>query len=311
MPHQEYTTDSLNTFFARQLEFITPRLLDILFAELRAVKFLPVSNEGGPGIMNYTYRQYTMLGAAQVIANYATDFRNVGVAGEEYTVKIYPLGDSFQYTFQDMRSAMYGNMNLDQRLANTAARALAQLENTIGLYGLDEYNILGWFNQPNIPTAVVPADGAGGSTLFADKTPLQIVRDIGSLINNITINTKEVEIADSVVMATSTMTYLKSTPMSTLVPNISILSWLKDTYSDQIPMDNWKTLVELEDAGVGDTRMMIAYKKDVDKIFYLIPQPMEYLPLETNGVIWKQRLHERVGGVVCPYPLSNNFLTGM
>lgn len=308
---QRFTTDSLNLFFARQLEYITPRLLDILFAELRAVLYLPVDNEGGPGMQNYTYRQFTMLGEAQVIANYANDFRNIGISGEEFTAKVYPIGAAFEYTFQDMRSAILGNLNLDQKLANAAIRAVAQLENTIGLFGDAQYNILGWFNQPNIPTAVVPADGIAGSTLFTAKTPVQIVRDIGTLINSITINTKEVEMADTVVMATSTMTYLKSTPMSTQFPSISILDWLKSTYSDQISPENWKSLVELETAGPGSSRMMIAYEKNIDKISYLIPQPLEFLPLETNGVLWKQRLHERVAGVIVPYPLSNNFATGM
>ncbi len=306
---QRFHTDSLNLFFARQLEYITPRLLDILFAELRAVKYIPVNNEGGPGMENYTYRQYTMLGQAQVIANYANDFRNIGVSGQEFTAYIKPIGDAFEWNFQDMRSAIQGGVNLNQHLANAAMRALAQKENSIGLFGDANYNLIGWFNQPNIPTAVAPADGIGGSTQFSQKTPLQIARDISTLINNITINTKEVEMADTVLMATSTYTYLKSTPMSEVNPMYTILDYLKNTFNDQIT--TWDTLVELETAGSGDTRMMIAYEKNPDKLMFLIPQPMEFLPLENNGIIWKQRLHERVGGVITPYPLSNNFLTGM
>ena len=199
---------------------------------------------------------------------------------------------------------------LNMRQANAAARAVMQLENTTLLYGYAPLNIFGWFNQPNIPTGVVPANGIGGSTLFVDKTPDQIIADFGSLINSITINTKEVEMANTVVMSTTTKTYLKSTPRSNL-SDTSILEWLQGAYADQIPPENWLTLVELETAGPGGSRMMIAYNKNPDKIEAIIPQPLEQLPTETNGIVWKQRLHERIGGVICPYPLSNNFLTGM
>lgn len=310
-----FTTDSLNTFFARQTEYISKRLLDVIYAELKAVKYLPVNSEAGPGATTYTWRMYDMQGAAQFIANYGTDFRNVNVSGNEYTVSIYPIGDAYEWNFQDLRTAMIAEANgqafpLEMRLANAAVRAVMQLENTVLLYGYAPLNIFGWFNQPSIPTGVVPATGTGGSTLFVDKTPDQIIADVASLIDSITINTREVEIANMVVMATSTKTLLKHTRVSQF-SDTSILEWLQGAYADQIPPENWVTLVELENAGPGGTRMMIAYNKNPDKIEAIIPQPLEQLPTYTDGLIWKNRLHERIAGVICPYPLSNNFLTGM
>lgn len=303
---QRFTTDSLNLFFARQLEYISPRLLDFIYAELRAPLYLPVNSEAGPGANQYTWRMYDMQGAAQFISNYGTDFRVVNISGQEYTAYIYPIGDAYEYNFQDLRSALLGGLNLEQRRANTAARAVLQLENTTALFGYAPLNILGWFNQPAIPITELPADGIGGSTEFINKTPDQIIRDFGTLINSIPINTKEVEMPDTVLMSTQIKTYLQTTRVSQF-SDTSIMEWLMGAFTE---IKNWDTLVELATAGPGSTSMMIAYEKNPDKIELLIPQPLEQLPVVTDGVTWKVKLHERIAGVITPYPLSNNFVFG-
>jgi len=303
MPQQD-----LNLYFNRQLEHISQRARDVIYAELRAPKMIPVNSEAGPAAKKYTYRQYDMVGAAQFIANYGTDFKIVDISGKEFSANIEPIGDSYEYSFQDLRAAQMAGLNLEQRRANAATRAMLQKENAIAFFGAPEKDISGFFTNTNVPQAIVPNDGVGASTLFANKDSDQIIRDVSKLINDITVNTKEVERANTVLFPTSIWTFLKSTPRSSQ-SDTSIATWLMDNFRDQI--STWATLVELETAGPGGTKMMVAYDKNPDKLDLQIPQPMEQLPVFTDGVIWKVRYHERIGGVVFYYPLSCNMAYGI
>jgi hypothetical protein len=294
-------------FLSRQLETIKTKSYDVLYAELRAPLVIPVDNSAGPGAEKITYRQYDQVGAAQVVANYATDFRRVDIVAQEFTATVKSLGAAYGYSVQDIRAAMQGNLDLEQRRANAAVRAILQQENTIAFFGDANYNIPGLLNHPNIPNAVVAADGAGGLTTFASKSPDQIIRDVNSLINDIFIDTKEVERANSVLFPSSVWALLTSTPRSA-TSDTTIMQFLKNNHPE---ITFWGSLVELETAGTGGTKMMIAYNKSPDKLTLEIPVPYEVFPAQQKGLDFEVPVHERIGGVIVYYPLSLNFAYGI
>lgn len=297
-------------WFNRQLEFIKGQTYDIKYAELMAAKIIPVSNEAGSGARKITYRSYDMVGAAQVIANYAKDFKRVDILAQEFTSTVESIGDSYEYSLQDIRASMMTNVNLEQRRANAAVRAIAQLENTIAFFGLPANNLPGLFTNTNIPIALAPADGSGASSSFDNKTADQIIRDVSKLINDVRVTSKNVERANTVLLPLSVYTTLKNNPRSTLSDK-SILQWLMDNHSGLDGINEWIPLNELETAGTGSTRMMVAYNKNPEKLTLEIPQPFEVFPPQVEGLQYKVPCHERIGGVLVYYPLSLNFVYGI
>ncbi len=300
--------DAQKVFFNRQLEHIQEKSKDVLYGELKAPKLIPVDTTAGQGAETITYRQYDMVGVAKVIANYATDFPRVDIFGKEFSAKVKSIGDSYGYTIQDIRAAQQAGLNLDQRRANTAVRVLLQLENSIAFFGDANNNLDGFFSNPNVPEAAVAADGIGNSTTFTSKTPDQIIRDVNKLINDIIVNTKEVESPNTVLFPTSVWALLKSTPRS---PNseTTIAQFLMENYRDTIA--NWMTLTELETAGPGGEKMMVAYNMNIDKLSLQIPVPVETFDPQQKGLEWNVLLHERIGGVLIYYPLSINKAYGI
>lgn len=294
-------------FFSRQLEKIKEKTYDVLYGELKAPRFIPVKTDGGEGTEKITYRQYDMVGAAKVIANYATDFKRVDILGKESTAHVKSIGDSYGYTVQDIRAARQANLNLEQRRANTAMRVLMQLENSIAFFGDANNNLDGFFSNPNVPEAAVPADGNLAGTNFESKSPDQIIRDVNKLINDILINTAEVEKANAVLFPTSTWAYLTATPRSAN-SDTTIAAFLKANHPE---ITTWDTLVELETAGPGNTKMMVAYNKSEDKLTLEIPVPAETFPPQLQGLEYNVILHERIGGVLIYYPLSINKAYGI
>lgn len=294
-------------FLSRQLESIKTKSYDVLYAELKAPKFIPVSSTAGAGAETITYRQYDMVGAAKVIANYATDFKRVDIVAAEFTAKVKSIGAAYGYSVQDIRAAQQAGLDLEQRRANAAVRAVLQQENTIAFFGDTANGLVGLLNNPNVPLAAVAADGAGGLTTFDSKTPDQIIRDVNSLLSDIVVNTKEVERANTVLFPTTIFEMLTSTPRST-VSDTTILQFLQKNHPE---ITTWGSLVELETAGTGATKMMIAYNKNEDKLTLEIPVPYEVFPAQQTGLDFEVPVHERIGGVIVYYPLSLNFAFGI
>ena len=167
-------------FFARELEYIKSKSYDIEFPPLKAIKLIPVSTEAGAGAESITYQSFEETGLARIISSYADDFPRCDIRGKEFITPVKSIGASYGYSMQEIRAAMFVGRSLTQRQANATRRANDQKVNRLAWFGDNTANILGLTNNPNIPAASVPADGTGGSTLWVNKTPDQILRDMAT-----------------------------------------------------------------------------------------------------------------------------------
>jgi hypothetical protein len=189
-----------SVFFKRELEYIKARTYDTKQKVLKAISLFPVSGEAGPGATEITFRKYTGVGFAKVIADYASDFPRVDVYGEEVTRKVKGLGDSYGYSIEEIRASQMANKNLDQRRANAARRAQDELVDRIAWNGLVNYNIPGFINYPGISEYTVPNDGTGTTKTWSTKTADQILRDMNSLAAKVVEVTSGREIPDTILL---------------------------------------------------------------------------------------------------------------
>ena len=307
MPNTLHLDANELIFFARQLEFIKARTYDVVYPELKARPLIPVSFEAGNGATSITYRQYDQVGMAKIIANYARDLPRASVKGKEFTSIVKSLGSSYGYSVQDIRSAAKAGVNLAQREANAAKRAIMQKETDIAFFGDAEYNLPGFFSNANIPSAAVPADGVGASTLWSAKTPDQIIRDVNELINDIITVTKGAEAPNTVLLPISRYTLINTTPRSEHT-DTTILQFLKMAHP---AITMWDWLNELETAGPGSEAMMTAYNRSPDKLTLEIPSDFEQFPEQSVGLEFEVPCHERIGGTIVYYPLSANMAYGI
>jgi hypothetical protein len=210
------------------------------------------------------------------------------------------IGASYGYSMQEIRAAMFVGRSLTQRQANATRRANDQKVNKLAWFGDNGSNILGLTNNPNIPAASVPADGTGASTLWVNKTPDQILRDMNQLSNGIVGLTNGVEMPNTLILPIDQYTLISSTPRSANSDTTILEYFIQNnpfiTTVDWVP--------ELKGAGPGGVDIMIAYEKNPDKLTMEIPMPFTQYPPQERGLEFIVNCESRYGGIIIYYPLS-------
>ena len=303
-------------FFARQLEHIKAQTYSIEYPEMMAKQVLPVSTEAGPDVKTITYRIYDQIGMAKIIANPSDDLPKVGLSAKEYTAQVKPLGDSYEYSLQDMRYAIRLGLNLDSSLASTAREMIERLEDEIAWFGDQEHGLQGFLTNPNT-TAYVADAGVGGSTAFSAKTADEIIDDFKTLFLTPRTLTRGIEKPDTCIIATSAWSEITTRPRSTN-SDMTILQWLQKAH----PGVTFREVDMLEDVensplgrpicGGGDTSsLMVAYVNRPDRLTFEVCQPFEQLPPQSRNLAVVVNCTARCGGVIIVRPLSVTIAEGI
>jgi len=295
-----------SVFFAREVEFIKTRTYDAKLKEHKALLYIPITMEAGPGARTVTYRRFTSVGFAKVISDYARDFPRVDTYGEEVTVKIYSIGDSYGYNIMEIRTASMSNSNLESRRAFAARRAHDDKINEIALVGDPEFGMQGILKFPGITEATLPADGTGGSTRFKSKTVDQILRDINILTDAIMIPTFGIEVPDTMLLPMSVYNHLANTRLGD--NQTTLLKYIMDN-NPVIKRIDW--LTELAGAGEGKTDRVLLGKFDSEHLELELPQPFEQFDPIQQGMEFTIPCHTRCGGVNVYYPMAFCYADGI
>lgn len=151
---------------------------------------------------------------------------------------------------EEMRSARVRVSSAESK-RNGAAQSLEIQRNGIGFYGYNDgaNKTYGFLNEPNLPAYVpVAATGSGGSTMWADKTFLEIVADILTAIAALQTQTKDVvdpEITPiTLALPTGVIQYLSTTSDF----GVTVRNWLNTNY----PKIRVVSAPELNAASAGD-----------------------------------------------------------
>jgi hypothetical protein len=295
-----------SAFFKRELEFVKSKTYDTKYKSLKSFQLIPISNEAPNGATEITYRKFSGVGLAKIIADYANDFPRVDTFGEEVTQKVRSIGDSYGYSIAEIRRSQMVGRSLDQRRAGFARRAADQKIDSIAWNGDDNYNLLGLIDYPGITEYTVPNDGTGSSKTWTTKTPDQIIRDMEGLITAIVDTTNGVESPDTMIMPIAQYRYIKTTRMTDGDSN-TILGFFMGNNPGFLV--DWVT--ELKTAGAGSTARYMAYSRNADNLTLEIPQPFEQFPAQAKNMEFQIPCHASTGGVIVYYPLSVAFGDGI
>lgn len=291
-------------FFENELEKVKSKSYDKVYPERKARKLIPVSFDAGEGTETITYEQYDRVGMAKVINNYAHDFERVDIKGKRFTSTVESIGASYGYNVQEIRAAAKAGKNLEQRRANAAKSAIVDYEHFVAMFGLEDLNMPGFLMNPNIPEYSIPDDGVGGSTAWEDKTPAKIIRDIMAVYNQVHVQSKGREQANTILLPLEHYAMIASTPKSDN-SDTTILDFVMKVLPDLEQVVGLFELGEdvVESNFLSSTRI-IAYTKDEDKLTLEIPVDFEQWEPDKKGGEYEIPCHERIGGVIFYYPLS-------
>lgn len=168
-----------------------------------------------PGILTY---MSDLSGRANWQSGYAKDIPLADVTQDMQTKNFQLAAIGYQYNLEEVNAAIQISGSLSDRRARAARLAYTKFMFDLTLKGAPEKGYGGLINYPGVPVATIPADGTGGVTFWVDengvgtKTPAQIVRDINIVLQGISLDTFEIEMADTILLPVEALNYIASTP---------------------------------------------------------------------------------------------------
>ena len=289
-------------FFQRQLEQILAKTYEVQYADLPWRNLFPVSTEVNPGADTITYHVMDRVGVAKIIGAYAKDLPRADAFSKEVKSSVKGIGVAFGYNTQELRAAKMLNVPLEQRKANSAARATEELFNSIAFDGDADTGLPGFLSNPNITVTTVP-NGAGGNPEWSTKTPDEILFDINALFEGIFTLTLMKERPDTLLLPPAQYSYIVSTPRSAN-SDTTILQYVVNNSPYIASAANIIPVNQMTGSGAGSTDQMAAYTRSPEKLQAQVPMEQMFLPVQRKGLEFEIPSEARTGGVVIYYPLS-------
>lgn len=283
-------------YLQNQLTRIRARVYEKKYPNLKARTLVPVAQDVDPDDNIVKYTQFDQVGAAKIISAYADDLPRADVTGKEFTAQLRHLGSSYGYDLYEIRKSAKRGTNLPQRKANAARRAIDELIEKLTRIGDADHGILGLLNQPNALVYTVPV-GTGGTT-WTTKTGDEIIADMLGIGDFIVNTTNEGEVADTLLLPRTSYQVIRR---KRLDAQLTVLAFFRQTSETLTNITTWG---DLETAGAGSTRRMVAYRRDPDALELFLPEEFTQLEQERRGLEFVTDCVATCGGVVAYLPFS-------
>lgn len=294
-----------SAFFKRQLEYVKAGTYDVKWAPNKALALLPVDSSAGPAATEITWRQYTRVGMAKMVADYATDFPRVDIYGAENTVKPHDIGASYGYTIQEIRRAQMAGTPLESRRADAARRAIEDKINSIAFSGDSATNLTGFLACTG-GTEFTLTSGTSGNT-WALKTADEILADMNGMVYAVIEATNGVETPDTMLLPLAQYNLIQTKRLGTYSDE-TVMSYFMKT-NQYIKRIEW--LNELKTGSDTSGTRAIVFKNDAEHLQLMLPVPFEQFEADKVGLAYTIPCLARCAGVVTYYPLSVGFLDSL
>ena len=302
------------------LGFLQPQLLRIE-AEVYQTRYpsfdysrlMFVNTDGGMWDVGSVFYSGDVAGAAQFLSGKGLDMPFADIARSQHLQANHFAGIGYEWSLQELQRAAMLGRNLGSEKALAAAKVAESFLYGIAIRGSTEKNITGLINDAGVPAANVAADGAGASTLWADKTPDQINRDVNAALNAPLQATKETQRANTLLLPTTRLQHLASTRIGDGTD--TILKFVKENNAWTLETGQPLTIIgsrELESAGAGNGARMIAYDNAREVLQFHLPGPHEFLPaFQKSPMLWEVAGIMNVGGVEIRLPKAIAYRDGI
>lgn len=293
------------------LEAVKAQTYDVKYPELKARSLVPMDSSIPSGAETYSYRQWDEYGMAEIVANYADDFANVDAKAEKFVGNIESIGDSYQYSVQDLRRSAMTGESLDARRALAARHAIERKIDQLVATGDAKIKLKGLVNHPNVTVNAATTDGTsarwiGGRT--TPKAPELILKDMNDLAASIRIASKHVHMPTTLVLSIAEWEHIARTAVDSTNRMTILQAFLANGngINEVIP---WHRLDLADAAGTGPR--MLCYQKSAEVLDFKLPQDFESFPPQAKNMALSVVCHARVGGVCIYYPLAVAYMDGI
>ena len=300
--------------------FINPQLLRInteiemqVYPSFDYARLMPVNTDGDMWDIGSVFFSGDIAGTAQFLAGKGYDMPYADVSTTQHLQANHFAGIGYEYSLMELQRVAKLGRSLTSDKAAAARKVAEAFIYGIAIRGNTEKGLTGLVNDPVVPAANVPADGAGGRTTFASKTADQINRDVNAALNAPFNGTLETARANTLAMPSTRLQYLAATRIGD-GPD-TLLKFVKENNAYTLETGQPLTIIgtrELETAGAGGTARMIAYDNSRDILQFHLPGPHEFLPaFQKSEMTWSIGGILNVGGVEIKRPKGIAYRDGI
>lgn len=212
--------------------------------------------------MNVAYGITSGSGSGPVHAGGANSMPIVQANMEKGFYKAHVFAAALRVMFVDMQKANYIGRSLDQLLQDGMRLSYDKHMDQNVYMGMEDYGTTGLLNAPDAVETTVSANGAGGSTKWADKTPKQILDDVNRAITAVWAAAEydESAIPNHILLPYEQYTYI----LNTMVTDIATETIMDYIMKNNIAAKNGGSLYIgttrwCKGAGTGDSDRMAVY----------------------------------------------------
>jgi hypothetical protein len=294
--------------------FITPQQLRIeaQVYEMRYPAFdyaalLPVNTDGDMWEAGTIYFSGDIAGKAEWFSGRADDFPFADVAFESFERANHMAAIGYEWSTGEVIRAARSGRNLTADKANAARRVGEQFIYNVAVSGSAEKNFTGLINNAAVPSAALGAAWTGATT------PETILSDVNGVLMAPGIATRDVYQADVLLLPPSVIQYLAgrliANTTTTLLDFIRQQNGLTTVTGRPLTI---RALYELETAGAGNTRRMMAYARDPNVAQFHLPGPHTFLPpYQRSALSYEVAGIMNIGGTEFRIPLGAAYRDGL
>jgi hypothetical protein len=287
-------------FIQTQATHIEGEVDKIEYPEVQYPDLIPVDYSAPEWIKSITYYSQDRVGKADWFNHLGRDVPRADVDRAKFETGVEMAAIGYGYTVEELAQADMMNVSLTPDKADAAREAYEEFVDDVALYGNVTKGFYGLISYPGVAAINAPADGTGASRAWANKTPVQIARDINLGLTGVWTDTKQIGMANTVLLPPEQYSYIVTT-MFDPNGNQTILDWIEKT-NIYTKVTGQKLLVRsvrgLETAGSGGSARMVIYKRDPKVLKMHIPMRHKFLePMRTGPLLYEIPGIFRLGGL--------------
>lgn len=292
------TFDSTLAYYVNQLDNLDKKLYEPLFSvtwgrDIKLRSGITMANEstsfirstiGAVGTQNATGKPW--------ISPNTTTLPGVSINGERVTLPLRLLGQEVSYSSVELERSQLLGQPIDAQKFNALNTIYQMATDEMVYVGDSAVGAEGLVNSTLVTSGSVP-NGAGGSPLWINKTPDEILKDVNDMITAAWQASGFAVCPDKLLLPPAQYAYIASQKIST-AGNVSILTFLEDN-SISLRVNGRKLDIQplkwLTGRGTGGADRMVAYTNDEERVrFPMVPIRREtpyYLGIKFNApYIW-------------------------